>query len=76
MNLCGFKGWASFWNTIYLVPGYENNARLIKHEQKHLEQIEKDGILIFTVKYLYWLVKYGYYLNTYEIEARAAEIRK
>ena len=37
MRLCGFKGWASFWSTIYVLPGYENNERLLRHERKHLE---------------------------------------
>jgi hypothetical protein len=73
MRVCGFDGWASFWRVVYLRPGYEGNARLIRHEKKHLEQIERDGRILFTVKYLYWMARFGYWLNPYEIEARAAE---
>ena len=73
MRQCGFRGWTSFWRVIYVLPGYENHAVLIRHEAKHLEQIERDGRFLFTLKYSYWLVRYGYWKNPYEIEARAAE---
>lgn len=73
MRLCGFKGWTSFWSVIYVLPGYETNERLLRHERCHLEQIERDGRLQFSIKYLWWLVRYGYWLNPYEIEARKAE---
>lgn len=73
MELCGFRGWTSFWNTVYIMPGSENDQSLIRHEEKHLEQIKKDGIIIFTIKYLWWTLKYGYKNNPYEIEARKAE---
>lgn len=29
--------------------------RLLRHERCHLEQIERDGRLLFSVKYLWWL---------------------
>lgn len=73
MRLCGFHGWASFWRVAYVLPGYENDQRLIRHEMKHLEQIERDGRLVFSIKYLYWLARHGYRDNPYEVEARAAE---
>ncbi len=73
MNLFGFRGWASFWGAIYVRDGWEHERRLIAHEVKHLEQIQRDGIVAFSVKYLWWLIRYGYRDNPYEIEARAAE---
>ena len=73
MRACGFAGWASFWRTIYVLPGHEGNARLIRHEQAHLEQIERDGRVRFAVRYTWWLARYGYWRNPYEVEARAAE---
>lgn len=73
MKLCGFRGWASFWNTVYVVPGRESDQRLLRHERCHLEQIQRDGRLVFTVRYLWWLARYGYHANPYEAEARAAE---
>jgi len=73
MNLCKFKGWTSFWNMIYMAPGYEAHEALIRHERKHLEQMQRDGKLVYSIKYSYWLLRYGYWNNPYEIEARAAE---
>lgn len=73
MQACGFKGWASFWRTIYVMPGWEHYQPLLRHEQCHLEQIERDGRLVFSVRYLWWLARYGYAANPYEVEARAAE---
>lgn len=73
MRLCGFKGWTSFWGVIYLAPGWETADWLIRHERVHLAQIERDGRIVFTIKYLYWLARYGYLKNPYEVEARAAE---
>ena len=73
MRLCGFKGWASFWRVIYVLPGHENNQRLLRHERKHLEQIESDGRLKFALKYSWLTLRHGYWMNPYEVEARAAE---
>ena len=73
MRLCGFYGWTSFWGVIYIKQGHTASEQLIRHEMKHIEQINRDGRLLFSVKYLYWLVRYGYKNNPYEIEARAAE---
>lgn len=69
----GFLGWTSFWNTVYVLPGHEGNERLLRHERCHLQQIERDGRLKFSVRYLYWLARHGYWNNPYEVEARAAE---
>ena len=74
MLLFGFCGWASFWRVIYVLPGHEHNQRLLRHERCHLEQIERDGRLLFSIKYLYWLAKFGYNGDhPYEVEARKAE---
>lgn len=72
MKLCGFRGWASFWRVIYVMPGHESNQQVIRHELKHLEQIERDGRVLFGIKYVWWLARYGYRNNPYEVEARAA----
>ena len=44
MRLCGFKGWTSFWNTVYVMPGWEQHQPLLRHEAKHLEQIERASL--------------------------------
>lgn len=76
MHTCKFDGWASFWRVIYVLPGHENDQRLLRHERCHLEQIERDGWVVFSVKYLWWLCRYGYWNNPYKVEARAAEWKK
>ena len=35
----------------------DTNDRLLRHERKHLEQIERDGRVVFSIKYLYWLCR-------------------
>ena len=44
-----------------------------KHEDKHKEQWKRDGRIKFSIRYLWWSLRYGYYNNPYEIEAREAE---
>lgn len=73
MRLCGFKGWTSFWNMVYVLPGYEASASLLKHEAKHLEQIEREGRVWFAIKYGWYWLRHGYHDNPYEVEARQAE---
>lgn len=73
LQALGFKGWASFWETIYVLPGWEHNRALIRHELCHLEQIRREGRLRFAVGYLWELVRRGYLANKYEVQARAAE---
>lgn len=73
MRACKFDGWASFWRTIYVLPGFEHDQHLLRHERKHLEQIERDGRIMFALKYSWLTIRHGYWQNPYEIEARAAE---
>ena len=73
MRACKFTGWVSFWRVIYVLPGFENDQRLLRHERKHLEQIKRDGRLKFALKYSWWTIRHGYWMNPYEVEARAAE---
>lgn len=74
MKACGFHGWTSFWNVVYMAPGFEEHAALLRHERKHLEQMQRDGKLMYMVKYTYYLLRYGYRQNPYEVDARAAEL--
>lgn len=73
MQALGFKGWASFWEVIYVLPGWQFNRPLIRHELCHLEQIRREGRLRFAVGYLWESLLHGYWNNKYEIAARAAE---
>ena len=53
--------------------GHMPSIQIQKHEQRHLKQIEREGSRKFIFKYLFYLLKYGYTNNPYEIEARQAE---
>lgn len=73
MRLCNFQGWASYWDTVYIAQGFMQDQGLIRHESKHLEQMARDGRLVFTAKYIWWNCTRGYGNNPYENEARAAQ---
>lgn len=74
MEKMGYFGWTSYWGTIYYLDKDSLNSESIKkHELKHVEQMERDGKIKFTFKYLYYWWKVGYHNNPYEVEARKAE---
>ena len=74
MQKMGYLGWTSFWNTIYYIDEKSMNDESIRrHELKHIEQINRDGILKFSIMYLYYAIIYGYRENPYEVEARSVE---
>jgi len=73
MKLMGFKGWASLWDKIYIHPGWEHHKWLIDHENKHLEQMRRDGRIKYMVRYMWQWATVGYQNIDYEIEARQAE---
>jgi hypothetical protein len=52
---------------------FVKSPSLARHELKHVEQYKRMGFFTFLVVYLYYSLKYGYYNNPLEIEARAAE---
>jgi hypothetical protein len=59
------------WRTIYLMPDQMTNTGLIRHEQVHVMQIERDGAWTWTFKIFWYLLRYGYRRSPYEEEARA-----
>ncbi len=52
---------------------FHRSPRLMRHELKHVEQYRRYGILRFLVLYGWYSLKFGYFNNPLEIEARAAE---
>lgn len=48
---------------------YWGDEKLRAHELVHIEQIKRDGQIVFSAKYLWWLARYGYWNNPYEVEA-------
>lgn len=55
---------------IYALPGSETDADLFLHEAVHIEQIDRDGPVLWTIKVCWYLVRYGYKDSPYEVEAR------
>lgn len=49
------------------------NQRWVRHEQVHLEQFQRYGMLRFLLLYTWYSIRFGYYNNPLEIEARAKE---
>lgn len=45
----------------------------MKHELAHIEQYKKHGVLKFLTLYIWYSIKYGYYKNPFEVEAREKE---
>lgn len=58
----------------YYKDGYTPTIQMQRHEKQHLIQIAKEGSWKFVFKYLFYLLKYGYINNPYEVEAREAEV--
>ena len=61
------------WKTIYARPEHVGNLKLIAHEQVHVQQIERDGPWLWTLKIVWYLIRYGYKKSPYEIEARTKD---
>ena len=73
-----FDAFAAYapWGVMYfrnskIMNGYIGK-KLLLHELKHSEQIKRDGLIFYGIKYVYWLLTKGYVMNPYEVEARKA----
>ena len=76
MEYQGFLAWTSFWSCIYYKDiECMRNKKIQRHELKHIEQINREGDIKFSIKYLWYSFKYGYHspLHVYEEQARQAE---
>jgi hypothetical protein len=70
--LLGITGCAAFaapWRIVYVLAPYLHHEALLAHERVHLEQIDREGPVMFSVKYLWWLATKGYWNHPYELEA-------
>lgn len=62
-----------FSGTCHILEGYyPPGKKLEAHELEHLAQIKREGVIKFCLKYLWYLIRYGYKNNPYEVEARKA----
>ena len=55
---------------IYKYPRNQISDQTHAHEMVHVEQIRREGLLKFYIKYLWYNLRYGYKKNPYEVEAR------
>lgn len=49
------------------------NEAWYRHELAHVVQYKKYGLIGFLIRYVWYSIRYGYYNNPLEIEARMAE---
>jgi hypothetical protein len=55
------------WGVVYYEAPLTDDV--VEHETVHHQQRLRDGAVLFTVKYLWWTLRYGYRKNPYEVEA-------
>lgn len=58
---------------VYALAEHLDDERLQRHEQAHWEQALRMGTPKFYAKYLWYSLRYGYFHNPMEVEARKAE---
>ncbi len=73
LRLLGAAAITMPWRRIYVLGEHFDDEILRRHEMIHIEQIERDGAVLFSLRYLWWLARYGYRQNPYEIDAYARE---
>ncbi|MFT5508466.1 MAG: hypothetical protein ACI89J_001541 [Hyphomicrobiaceae bacterium] len=73
LKMAGFRAITMPWQSVYILHEHQHVEKLHRHELVHIEQIERDGPIKFTLLYLWYLVRYGYWRNPYEVEAYAKE---
>lgn len=61
----------TFGRRIYCRPGVRLTEGDIAHELTHVRQYREFGILGFTVRYLFYTLKFGYRDNPLEVQARS-----
>ena len=50
------------------------DSRWLKHELAHVTQYKKYGFVKFLILYGWYSLRYGYYNNPFEVEARSKEL--
>jgi hypothetical protein len=69
LRLTGCAAVTMPWRTIYVLPEHLHDEALLAHELVHIEQIEREGAVTFSIKYMWWLATKGYRENPFEVEA-------
>ena len=60
---------------IFILAERLDEERLVRHEQAHLEQAQRMGIVRWYLTYARLTMRHGYRNNPLEVEAREAETR-
>lgn len=61
------------WGRVYILEPWFNDRLIRIHEVVHLRQIQREGSVRFSCRYMWWLVRFGYWANPYEVEAYRIE---
>ena len=61
------------WGRAYLLEPWHQDRLTRVHELVHLRQIQRNGPVWFSIRYLWWGARYGYWKNPYEVEAYRIE---
>jgi hypothetical protein len=59
---------------IFILAERLHQGWLVRHEQAHWQQAQRMGVVRWAITYLFYNVRYGYWDNPLEVEARAAEL--
>lgn len=46
---------------------------ILRHEEVHVQQWKRLGLVRFPLRYLWFHLRYGYWRNPFEVEARSGE---
>ena len=72
----GFRGKVLYPYILFRDEREDVEDWLFKHEFYHIIQIRREGWFKFHMKYLYYLVRYGYENNPYEVAAHEIQNNK
>lgn len=58
------------WGSIWIHPDWVDNKHVRHHEMVHVAQLNRDGPICMSIKWVYFLFRYKYEDSPYEVEAR------
>lgn len=70
MKATGFAGITLPPFGVFVLPDRMSDMRLRRHEEAHWRQYQRMGAVKFYVTYLWYTIRYGYWMNPLEVEAR------
>lgn len=70
LNVGGYDGITLPPRAIYVREDKIMDDRLIRHEEVHWEQYKRMGVVKFYALYIWYTLRYGYWANPMEVEAR------